>query len=131
MVDENLNKKIESGSVKVADDVVAIISGVAATEIKGVAGMSGGIAGGITDMLGMKNLSKGVKIELSNKEAKIDIFLIVEYGYNITEVCTKVQNNVRNTVETMTGLDVVEVNINVQGVNIPKEPKKEEELKSK
>lgn len=123
--------RIESDSVKVADDVVAIISGVAATEIKGVAGMSGGIAGGITDMLGMKNLSKGVKIELTNKEAKIDIFLIVEYGYNITEVCTKVQNNVRNTVETMTGLDVLEVNVNVQGVNIPKEPKKEDEFKSK
>ncbi len=126
MVDNNLNSKIEHGSVKVADDVVAIISGVAATEIKGVAGTSGGITGGITDMLGMKNLSKGVKIELKNKEAKIDIYLIIEYGYNITEVSSKVQNNVRNTVETMTGLNVVEVNVNVQGVNIPKEPKKED-----
>jgi len=126
LVDNNLNSKIEHGSVKVADDVVAIISGVAATEIKGVAGTSGGITGGITDMLGMKNLSKGVKIELKNKEAKIDIYLIIEYGYNITEVSSKVQNNVRNTVETMTGLNVVEVNVNVQGVNIPKEPKKED-----
>lgn len=130
MADNLVNGEIDYGSVKVADDVVAIISGVAATEIEGVAGMSGGLAGGITQMLGMKNLSKGVKIELGNKEASIDLYIIVEYGYNITEVGSKVQENVKNTVETMTGLKVLEVNVNIQGVNIPKETKKDDETKS-
>lgn len=130
MVDNIMNGEIEYGSVKVADDVVGIISGVAATEIEGVAGMSGGFAGGLTDILGMKNLSKGVKIELGDKEVSIDIFLIVEYGFNISEVGKKVQDNVKQTVETMTGLKVLEVNVSVQGVNIPKEPKKQDETKS-
>lgn len=130
-MDKDLKTKIEDGSVKVADDVVAIISGVAATEIEGVAGMSGGITGGITDILGMKNLSKGVKIDLNNKEVKVDLYLIVEYGYNINQVSEKVQKNVKNTVETMTGLKVLEVNIHVQGVNLVKEEKKDEEVKDK
>ncbi len=125
-----MNGEIEYGSVKVADDVVAIITGVAATEIEGVAGMSGGLAGGITDILGMKNLSKGVKIELGNKEVSIDVFLIVEYGFNISEVGKKVQENVKQTVETMTGLTVTDVNVNVQGVNIPKEPKQQDDTKT-
>ncbi|HLS52566.1 MAG TPA: Asp23/Gls24 family envelope stress response protein, partial [Tissierellaceae bacterium] len=76
--------------------------------------------------LGMKNLSKGVKIELGQQEVKIDVFITVEYGSNITQVGKKVQENVKKTVETMTGLDVLEVNVNIQGVNIPKENKKEE-----
>lgn len=126
MTDNFRNEEMKHGSVKVADDVVAIISGVAATEIEGVAGMSGGFADGIGDMLGMKNLSKGVKIELGQQEVKIDVFITVEYGSNITQVGKKVQENVKKTVETMTGLDVLEVNVNIQGVNIPKENKKEE-----
>jgi len=126
LTDNFRNEEMKHGSVKVADDVVAIISGVAATEIEGVAGMSGGFADGIGDMLGMKNLSKGVKIELGQQEVKIDVFITVEYGSNITQVGKKVQENVKKTVETMTGLDVLEVNVNIQGVNIPKENKKEE-----
>ena len=86
--------------------------------------MSGGITGDITEMLGMKNLSKGVKVEVGEKEAAIDIYIIVEYGYKISEVASKVQQNVKDAVETMTGLKVVEVNVNVQGVNIPKEESK-------
>lgn len=126
MTDNFRNEEKEYGSVKVADDVVAIISGVAATEIEGVAGMSGGIADGISDIFGMKNLSKGVKIELGDQEVNIDVFITVEYGSNITEIGRKVQDNVKNSVETMTGLKVLGVNVNVQGVNIPKDKKKEE-----
>jgi len=119
------------GSVRISNDVVAIIAGVAATEIEGVAGMSGGITGGIVEMLGMKNLSKGVKVEVGDKEAAIDIFVIVEYGSNISELGQKVQENVKKSVETMTGLEVVEVNVNIQGVNISKENKVEVEPRVK
>jgi len=118
------DEKIKYGTVKIANEVVAIIAGLAATEVDGVTGMSGGITGDITEMLGMKNLSKGVKVEVGEKEAAIDMFLIVDYGSKISEVATKVQRNVKDTVETMTGLKVVEVNVNVQGVNIPKEEPK-------
>ncbi|MBE6082593.1 Asp23/Gls24 family envelope stress response protein [Acidilutibacter cellobiosedens] len=131
MAEINDKEKSEYGNVRIANEVVAIIAGLAATEVKGVAGMSGGITGGITEILGMKNLSKGVKVEVGDKETAIDLFLIVEYGSKIGEVAKQVQENVKETVETMTGLNVVEVNVNVQGVNIPKEPKLEEEPRVK
>ena len=131
MAEINDKEKSEYGNVRIANEVVAIIAGLAATEVKGVAGMSGGITGGITEILGMKNLSKGVKVEVGDKETAIDLFLIVEYGSKIVEVAKQVQENVKETVETMTGLNVVEVNVNVQGVNIPKEPKLEEEPRVK
>jgi len=125
------NEGVDYGTVKIANEVVAIIAGLASTEVEGVAGMSGGITGGISDMLGMKNLSKGVKVEVGEKECAIDIFVIVEYGSRISEVALRVQENVKEAVETMTGLNVIEVNVNVQGVNIPKEPEVEEEPRVK
>jgi uncharacterized alkaline shock family protein YloU len=125
------NEDIEHGTVKIADDVVAIIAGIAATEVEGVAGMSGGITGGITEMLGMKNLSKGVKVEVGDQEAAIDLYIIVEYGSNISELGKKVQENVKNTLETMTGLNIIEVNVNILGVNIPRESKVETEPRVK
>lgn len=131
MTEEFINDNTGTGSVRISNDVVAIIAGVAATEVKGVAGMSGGITGGISEMLGMKNLSKGVKVEAGDKEAAIDLFIIVEYGSNIAEVGKGVQENVKASVETMTGLNVVEVNVSIQGVNIPKEKKVEIEPRVK
>jgi len=125
MEDINQNLDIDIGSVKVADEVVAIIAGVAAMEVSGVAGMSGGIAGGIAEMLGRKNLSKGVKVEVGEKEAAIDIYIIVEYGCRIPDVAWDIQEKVKKAVESMTGLTVIEVNIHIQGVNIEKENKKE------
>lgn len=123
MLNEYVDKEndIEYGQIKIADEVVGIIAGLAATEVDGVAGMSGGIAGGITEMLGRKNLSKGVKVEVGEKEAAIDLYIIVEYGAKIPEVAWNIQENVKKAVESMTGLNVIEVNINVQGVNIEKE----------
>ncbi len=115
----------ELGSIKITEEVVAIIAGIAATEVPGVAGMSGGIAGGIAEMLGRKNLSKGVKVEVGEKEAAIDLYIVVEYGCRIPDVAWEIQEKVKKSVETMTGLNVVEVNIHVQGVNIEKEYKKE------
>lgn len=115
----------EIGAVKITDEVIAIIAGIAATEVPGVVGMSGGIAGGIAEALGRKNLSKGVKVEAGEKEAAIDLYIIVEYGYRIPEVAWSIQEKVKKAVEDMTGLDVVEVNIHIQGVNIERDHKKD------
>ncbi|KXG76799.1 Asp23/Gls24 family envelope stress response protein [Thermotalea metallivorans] len=125
MVNHNLENP-EYGQIKIADEVVGIIAGLAATEVPGVAGMSGGIAGGIAEMLGRKNLSKGVKVEVGEKEAAVDLFIIVEYGVKIPDVSWQIQESVKKAVETMTGLKVVEVNIHVQGVNLEKDNKDEE-----
>ena len=115
------------GDVIISDDVVAIIASVAATEIPGVVAMSGGITGGFSEMLGMKSLSRGVKVELKDDNAKIDVFITVEYGKNISEIANNVQSNVKNSVETMTNLNVHEMNVYVQGVSIPKETKEKNE----
>ncbi len=122
---ENKDEIIDYGQIKISDEVVGIIASLAATEVKGVAGMSGGIAGGISEMLGRKNFSKGVKVEVKEKEVNISLYIIVEYGAKIPEVAWEIQESVKNAVETMTGLNVVEVNINIQGVNIEKEQKEE------
>ncbi len=125
------NEDMENGTVKISNDVVAIIAGVAATEITGVTSMSGGITGGITEKLGMKNLSKGVKVELQDNEVTIDLFIIVEYGTKISQLGEEIQKNVKNTIETMTGLNVVGVNVNIQGVSIQKESKIDTETRAK
>lgn len=117
------------GSVKISEEVVAIIAGIAATDVPGVAGMSGGIAGGIAEILGRKNLSKGVKVEVGEKEAAIDLYIIVEFGARIPQVAWDIQEKVKTEVQSMTGLNVVEVNIHVQGVDFDKEIKKEQEVK--
>ena len=104
--------------IKIADDVVAVIAGVAVSEVPGVAGMSGGFAGGITEVLsGKKNLAKGIKVEVGEKETKIDVNIIVEYGTRIPDVAFDIQSRVKSAVEGMTGLKVVAVNVHVQGVN--------------
>lgn len=125
-----MDKKIDQkeiaggvGSIRIADEVVSIIAGLAATEVKGIAGMSGGIAGGIAEILGKKNFAKGVKVEVGEREAAIDLYIIVEYGVRIPEVALSVQENVKRAIETMTGLSVVEVNVHVQGVGFPEEVK--------
>ena len=85
----------DMGNIKISDEVVAIIAGIAATDVPGVAGMSGGIAGGIAEMLGRKNLSKGVKVEVGEKEAAIDLFIIVEYGFRIPDISWEIQEKVK------------------------------------
>ena len=115
--DSNTN----NGTVTYANDVIATIAGVAATEVSGVAGMSGGISSGITEMLGKKNLTKGVKVEVGTQEAAIDLNIVVEYGSELHKVAEAVQENVKKAVETMTGLQVVEVNVNILGVKVKAE----------
>ncbi len=126
-MEEEHNIVDDYGSVKISEEVVAIIAGIAATDVPGVAGMSGGIAGGIAEILGRKNLSKGVKVEVGEKEAAIDLYIIVEFGARIPEVAWDIQDKVKNAVQSMTGLNVIEVNIHVQGVNFDKEVKKDAE----
>ena len=108
----------ENEGVKISNDVIAIIAGVAVSEVQGVYGMSGGFAGGITEVLkGKKNLAKGIKVESTETEAKIDVNIIVEYGSRIPDVAFEIQNRVKKAVENMTGLKVEKVNVHVQGVN--------------
>jgi len=114
------------GSIRISEDVVKIIAGLAASEVPGVAAMSGGIAGGIAEKLGRKNLSKGVKADVGEKEAAIDIFVILDYGAQIQKVASEIQTGVKNAVENMTGLKVLEVNVNVQDVSFGTENKEED-----
>lgn len=129
-MDDQTNQLIikgsDNGSIKISDDVVKIIAGMAAMEIQGVSGMSGGIVGGIAEKLGRKNLSRGVKADVSERDATIDIFVIVEYGAPIKDVASQIQTKVKNAVEGMTGLKVLEINVNVQGVSFGPENKEED-----
>lgn len=115
-----------TNTVKIADEVVGVIAGIAASEVEGVASMSGSVVSGLGEMLGKKSLSKGVKVEVGEKQTALDLFLVMEYGVRIPEVARKVQEGVKRAVESMTGLEVVEVNVHVAGVSFHTEVKDEE-----
>ena len=106
----------EYGTIRIADDVIATIAAMAAMEIDGVADMSGGVTSNITGMLGKKNTSKGVKLEIDNQKANIDLFLITRFGYRMPVIADEVQRKVKTAVEDMTGLAVSAVNIHIQGI---------------
>ena len=125
---EQIVETNDKGSVTVANDVIGIIAGLAATEVEGVAGMSGGIVGGIAEMLGRKNLSKGIRVAVANKVVNIDASLVVNYGSKIHDVCLQVQDKIVDRVESMTGMTVEHVNVNVLGLEFPKEDKPAEEV---
>lgn len=116
------------GQIRIADDVVAVIAGIAATETEGIASMSGGITEGIASRLMGKQMRKGIKVEVGTQEASIDLRVIVLYGVKIDAVCRKLQRNVKEAVESMTGLHVIEVNVYVEGVEFPEQKKQEEEV---
>lgn len=113
-----MEKNANIGSVQIADDVVAIIAGLAATEVKGVASMAGNITKEIVSKLGMKNLSKGVKVEVVAGEVTVQLAINIEYGYNVPQVSLKVQDRVKSAIENMTGLTVKEVNVSIAGVTL-------------
>ena len=126
MKEENQNSyTIQSdeaiGQVQIADEVVAIIAGLAATEVEGVASMAGNITNELVSKLGMKVLSKGVRIAFEDSGIRVDLSIILEYGCSIPEVTAAVQERVKNSIETMTGLKVVDVNIRVADVKIDNE----------
>ncbi len=105
------------GSIKIAEEAVASIVSLAAAQIKGVAAMSGSMASGLTEKLGKKNLTKGVKVEITEQDVVVALNIFVEYGVKIPKLALEIQNEVRDTVQTMTGLKVKEVNIYVQGIS--------------
>lgn len=137
MSDNYTNLQVTSdsgtGNVSFAPDVVATIAGLAATEIEGVAGMSSSFSGGIGELLGRKQLTKGVKVEIGEEEVAVDLTMVLDYGLRIPEVTRAVQENVKKAIENMTGLRVVEVNIFVSSIRFQKdtplieEPEEEEE----
>ena len=124
--------KTDNDGIKISDDVVAVIAGVAVSEVPGVSGMAGGFAGGISEVFsGKKNLAKGIKADINENSAKIDVNIIVEYGSRIPDVAFEIQNRVKKAVESMTGLKVEEVNVHVQGVNTDTASDNNEEETSK
>ena len=120
--DEKITYDIQNdaglGDVKIADEVVAIIAGLADTEVEGVASMAGNITNELVGKLGMKNLSKGVKVDVTEEHVSVDLSLNIKYGYNIPGVSEKVQDKVKSAIENMTGLNVLDVNIKIAGVNM-------------
>lgn len=120
-------------TIKIANEAVATYAGIAVSEVSGVYGMSGGFAGITEALSGKKNLAKGIKVDVGEKSAKIDVNIIVEYGARIPDVAFEIQTRVKKSVENMTGLKVLEVNVHVQGVHAitdkeEKEQEKEENV---
>ena len=114
-------EKNMTGEVKIADEVVAIIAGLAATEVSGVDSMAGNITNELVSKLGMKNLSKGIKIEIKENVVRVDVALNIRFGYAIPEVSTKVQERVKSAIENMTGLEVSSVNVRIASVEMEKQ----------
>ena len=111
-------KSDEIGEIRVSEEVVAIIAGLAATEVEGVSSMAGNITNEIVSKLGMKNLSKGIFVEVMDEEIKVDVALNIAYGYAIPEISAKVQERVKSSIENMTGLTVAVVNIRIASVDM-------------
>ena len=114
-----LEEDINLGTVKIADDVVAMIAGLACMEVEGVGAMAGNVGNELLDKVGVKSsLTKGVKVYVTGKKVKTDVALLVEYGYNIPAVSQKVQDRVKSAIENMTGLEVTDVNVRIAGVSV-------------
>jgi len=120
----------ELGAIKIADEVVSTVAGLAAIDVEGVANMSGGWGIDLAEKLGKKNFGKGIKVEVNEDQTKIDIFLIIEYGYPIPTVAENVQKEVKRAVEGMTGLVVSTVNVHIVSVTMKKDLKDEQSLKN-
>ena len=110
----------EIGSVKIADDVVARIAALAALEVDGVSAMAGGFVSDTLEKVSRKNLSKGAKVMIGSSDVKVDLSLMMVYGYNIPATCQQAQTRVKTTIENMTGLEVTDVNIRIAGIVMPK-----------
>jgi len=116
----------ETGQIRISDDVVATIAGLAALETDGIAAMSGGISEGLAKRLSGKNVQKGVSVEVGQAETAISLRVIILYGSQIQKVCRQLQENVKDSIENMTGLSVIEVNVKVEGVAFKGEESTEE-----
>jgi len=120
---------IHEDKLKIADEVIETIAGIEASKVQCVAAMSGGFTDGLAGILGKKNLGKGVRVETTETEVKVFISITVEYGCKIHMVAKDVQNSVRTSIQEMTGMKVIEVNVSIVGISIPKEAKEVKEIK--
>lgn len=116
-------EKTELGKVQIAPEVLEVIAGMAASEVEGVAHMSGGFVGEIAERFGRKNVARGVRVEVGQREAAVDVSIVVKYGHRIPDVAREIQDSVRNAIESMTGLTVVEVNVHIVDVELRQEEK--------
>ena len=122
---EYFTQEMENGSIQISEDVVASVTGMAVLEVEGVCGLSSSIGTDIAEMLGMKTLSKGVRLSTTDTGAlRIDCDVVSKFGQNIFELAKNVQENVKSSVESVTGLSVAEVNVTVCGIALPKDNKK-------
>jgi len=120
MSENNNMESVSTGCVSISSEVISIIASMAASGIEGVSSMISSISSGFAEFLGKKNVAKGVKVEIKENDVQIDLYITVEYGAKIPDVAWNVQSSVKNEVESMTGLNVTDVNIHVEGVNVPK-----------
>lgn len=116
-----LQEDENAGAVQIADDVVAMIASLATTEVEGVSAMAGNITNELMSKVGMKSLTKGVKVDVLEGNVTVDLAVTMEYGYNIPATCQKVQNKVKAAIENMTGLNCTDVNIRIAGINMKKD----------
>ena len=116
-----IQEDTQFGEVQIANNVIAIIAALSATEVEGVVGMSGNITNEIISKLGMKNLSRGVKVEVADGLVTVELSLELKYGVSLPEVCAVVQEKVKSSIELMTGLSVDEVNVRISGIAMDKE----------
>ena len=114
VINTNIDK---DGNISISNDVIATIAAIAAKSIDGVSGMVNSLTGGFAELLGKKNPSKGVKVTIKDRDVKIDMYVVVEYGVKIPDVAWEIQGKTKNEVEAMTGLNVTAVNVNIEGVN--------------
>ncbi len=110
-----------TGTVRIADDVVAMIAALAATEVEGIAAMAGNLTNELLSRVGVRGLSRGARVEVSGEKVKAELAVVMEYGYNIPTTCQKVQAKVKSAIENMTGLEVQDVNIRIAGINVTRE----------
>ena len=120
MAKESIELTETLGTISYADDVIATIAGLACMDVDGIAGMSGGLISGVAELLGAKNLTKGVKVDVTQKDVKCDIFVVMEYGVEMHKVAENAQKAIKKEIENMAGLNVISVNVSVQGIKIDK-----------
>jgi len=112
-------------SIRISTEVIAVIAGIVSSDIPGIAGMSGGVVGGIAEKLGRRDLTKGIKVRIDEDKVTIDLNVIADYGTSIVDATDKLKKEIRNNVEKSTGLKVEAININVLGIEVPKEDEEE------
>ena len=120
----------DSDNMMITDEAIAVMAGVAASEVRGVAGMSGGFAGGIAEVFGRRNLSKGVKVVTKNESTTVDLYVVVKYGYRIPDLAYEIQETVKSTIESLSGIVVDAVNIHIQGIDYSEDSNKNDESES-